>query len=103
MSRWWPALALSTTSRSAVPIAVLGLVLVLVRGSAGVLLAAIETRAAARRGTAARLRWLSLALALQLPASMGGAVQWPAEVEAAAKARRARARAVLHLSVLAAV
>jgi ABC-type multidrug transport system fused ATPase/permease subunit len=82
---------------------VVGLALVLVRGAAGVLLAGLETRAAARRGTAARLRWLSLALALDRSTSLGGAVTWPAEIEMAARAGRARARAVVHLAVLAAV
>jgi ABC-type transport system involved in cytochrome bd biosynthesis fused ATPase/permease subunit len=105
MSRLSQALAPSSASRSAVSIAMLGLVLVLARGSAGVLLAAIETKAAARRGTAARLRWLALALARPGSAAtgIGGAVTWPAEVEIAARAERARVRAVLHLIVLAAV
>lgn len=103
MSRLTHELAPFASARSAIPVAMLGLVLVLVRGAAGVLLAGLETRAAARRGTVARLRWLSLALALDRSTSLGGAVTWPAEVELAARAERARARALVHLAVLAAV
>lgn len=104
MSRLWPELAPTHgATRGAVAVALVGLVLVLVRGGAAVALAGSEARVAAAVATDARLRLLRAALsgASSAATSMGAAVTWPAELEIAARAERSRARARLHLLVLA--
>lgn len=88
---------------SAKAAALVGLVALVARGAAWVLLEAGEVRDAAH--IAARARRAILATALRVaPASavsLGTAITWPGELEIGARGERIRLRAVVHLVVLA--
>jgi len=103
MSRVWAAVSWLPTSAaitSATGVAIVGLLAVAIRGGAHILLEARETRDAGMLAAIARRSILSAALDGSR-GSIGAAVMWPNEIEAAARGERARLRAVVHLVVLA--
>jgi ABC-type transport system involved in cytochrome bd biosynthesis fused ATPase/permease subunit len=99
VAAWVPT---SLPIAGATAVAIVGLLAVAVRGGAHIVLEARETRDAAMLAAIARRRILAGAL-LGQRGSIGAAVTWPSEIEAAARAERSRVRAIVHLLVLAAV
>jgi len=102
MSRVWSTLPTSLATGSATAVALVGLLAVVVRGGAHIVLEARETHGAGLLAAIARRRVLASALAGHR-GSIGAAVTWPSEIEAAARAERLRVRAIVHLTVLALV
>jgi ABC-type transport system involved in cytochrome bd biosynthesis fused ATPase/permease subunit len=111
MSRVWSLLPPSLAATPGSAVALAGLLAITIRGGAYILLEAHETRDAALLASRARLRMLASALAGRSSRgspdsnsrSIGAAVTWPIEIEAGARAERARLRAIVHLAVLGAV
>ncbi len=102
MSRVWSALPTNLPIAGATGVALVGLLAVAIRGGAHILLEARETRDAGLLAAFARRTILAGALHGHR-GSIGAAVTWPGEIEAAARAERSRVRAIVHLVVLAGV
>jgi len=102
MSRLCDGLAARSGHNAALGFALVGFLLVGVRGCSTAVVAALEVRASARAATSARLRLLEAALAGTLPGriSMGEAVTWPNEIEQGVRGLRSRRRAFAQLTVL---